>query len=1331
MYNAEDDNQSVWQQFMAEIAGQTPQPEVSDGVDRGALRNIPTDELINVRPDTGNAEGALVQLADNATVANDAQPRGLNAYRESGASVKPAKSAAEVYNQLHPEAASRIKRFFELAEERGLGLKPGSMNRDYGTQAKMYANRASNPYPVAPPGGSAHMGFATDFSGYTPQKLEAIRELAREVGLVYGGNWNGKSFDPVHIQLGPGNEVTRYIQQHVDPKAGTVNWEGVRSTQLPEDFIKRALAAAGGQDVNATYVPVKEVKVEGAANATGDVTARSEAAQSDDKVAEAAPSKRGKEVDYLRLMKMLDDSTSGGGATYLQHALQSGAQSHQAARAKTSTQIAQFDQEQVQNLAQALKSGQLPSKRYKEGGEVEGEDTPNIDKIIENLIKERTTEAEIIDNGFKPRDYDPAKITQALSIMSGRAKDPSTDLRAHYNIGKLGLNAGVMQSDKFRGYNAGINYPLDDTSSINLSGNYGRVMGAYGNESPASWGVRGQYTKRFNEGGEVYGYNDGGPKLPDRPEYEMVENPDVVDASPAGPWERMFARVTGGRNLQNDINNIKSRLPTGQDYGHALLEQREATQGLNALSGQNIREGYANRDIPQMALGAGQGALGLVNPALAPINAGFDLLSKTAGKFDPRAKVEADLLGLVGSEGTGVTQKLHNLELPKSAWDTLLKKYQDAGPQAMAIGLPAAVAAAEKPAEAAAKKAGVPQHLYDQGYTIPAYHSTMSPEDIHLGNIKDENGFGVHFGSKKAANERMNSKKEELGLPENEPSNDRIFPVAVRLKNPLKLEDAGEWNDKRDVFDTVADKYPEIRKEFGVDSSKHVFPSGSRDYVSYWRSIPELPEIRKFLEDKGHDGIVYKNEFEDAGKKSYIVFDPKKNVKSQYADYSDVNVEPKGNVNLRPMVTADALKGPEVQTVESFLSQIRGMPGVTKEGFDALVQKYQGMEPNARISKADFEKSIPPSEYGKIDLVKEVENRPIEEFRQQILDQFNQNPERIYQEFADRVEDTYRAYDPIDPKELRSFLEGGNLDDHPYLKTALKEVFNNENEIDIRSELKNFYKDWLDDQVTGTLENSPDYSGQSYSNVQRLNANHGYETNNHDYFELGVTHPNQKEKYGHYQFINPERPEGGMVAHVRGSFMPEGGDILSKKGKIETKPNSAVIEEIQSDAGKTKNMPELHQIHATGFKTGVQHALENGATTVYLPTATSIALVRNEKPSSFAPIYDQEVVKYGLKPLLQIKGVTSKMVGDGAYHEISFTPAAIEAILKGKGQRTPGYADGGIVTDNGQTPDGTGRNQHDAFGNVSEAQGGPVRAVVYDPNRISTMAQQLQEGTYA
>ena len=200
---------------------------------------------------------------------------------------------------------------------------------------------------------------------------------------------------------------------------------------------------------------------------------------------------------------------------------------------------------------------------------------------------------------------------------------------------------------------------------------------------------------------------------------------------------------------------------------------------------------------------------------------------------------------------------------------------------------------------------------------------------------------------------------------------------------------------------------------------------------------------------------------------------------------------------------------------------------------------------------------------------------------------------------------------------------------------------------------------------------SGDEEGYTYSNIQRLvQPDMGNE-----YGEFGVAHPDQRGSYHHYDLAPP-----GVMGHFRGTYnSADPLELNTATGTtFETKPNSYVIEEIQSDAQKGKDqVGHLHQVHGTLFKAAVQKALELGADTVYLPTAKVIANERSEPAARFAPIYDQAVVKEGLKPLLKIPGVTSKLVN--GYHEIDFTPEAKEHILNGPGQSTPGYASGGPV----------------------------------------------------
>ena len=50
--------------------------------------------------------------------------------------------------------------------------------------------------------------------------------------------------------------------------------------------------------------------------------------------------------------------------------------------------------------------------------------------------------------------------------------------------------------------------------------------------------------------------------------------------------------------------------------------------------------------------------------------------------------------------------------------------------------------------------------------------------------------------------------------------------------------------------------------------------------------------------------------------------------------------KPAGNLNLTPRLAPDVLKGPEKQSVSSFINQYRNQPGVTKEGLDRLLAVF-------------------------------------------------------------------------------------------------------------------------------------------------------------------------------------------------------------------------------------------------------------------------------------------------------------------------------------------------------------------------------------------------------
>lgn len=414
-------------------------------------------------------------------------------------------------------------------------------------------------------------------------------------------------------------------------------------------------------------------------------------------------------------------------------------------------------------------------------------------------------------------------------------------------------------------------------------------------------------------------------------------------------------------------------------------------------------------------------------------------------------------------------------------------------------------------------------------------------------------------------------------------------------------------------------------------------------------------------------------------------------------------VKPKGNLNFTPSVLAEHLKGPDKQKLGDFIKQIKGMKGLTKEGKQSTLYTLEQLDPNKVVTKQFIEDRFEPSWYSKIDLkgaASDAEAHLAVEAENRVY-----GDETMPHRFAE-----YLGLENLDEKAIQA------LDDLKYLNNEadravihdmltkdfspetiarLKElnILSYEDDVDTRF-LNNLYDEFAHNRVDQELEylrmNYEPSDEYAYADYQRLTK-----PGIGEYVEMGVTHPDAPALYRHY-----EEATEPMVAHFRGTSEAQraashpGIDWSGLRGEVkylDLDPNSFLIEELQSDAQKgIKQIGPLHQAHATAFKAAVQHALEQGHDTVYLPTAKTIAHVRGEETASFAPIYDQEVINYGLAPLSRMKGVSVEPVTVDditAYHKIKIDPEAAKEILEGKGQSVPGFAAGGaILMAGGGTP---------------------------------------------
>ncbi len=107
---------------------------------------------------------------------------------------------------VNSELARRVRNMAAALSARGIEIRITSGKRSTERQAALYANRASNPYPVARPGTSKHeLGLAVDLvpTGARSSRISAaIGEAGEAQGLRWGGRFSKP--DAVHFELSDG-----------------------------------------------------------------------------------------------------------------------------------------------------------------------------------------------------------------------------------------------------------------------------------------------------------------------------------------------------------------------------------------------------------------------------------------------------------------------------------------------------------------------------------------------------------------------------------------------------------------------------------------------------------------------------------------------------------------------------------------------------------------------------------------------------------------------------------------------------------------------------------------------------------------------------------------------------------------------------------------------------------------------------------------------------------------------------------------------------------------------------------------------------------------------
>lgn len=135
----------------------------------------------------------------------------------------------------------------------------------------------------------------------------------------------------------------------------------------------------------------------------------------------------------------------------------------------------------------------------------------------------------------------------------------------------------------------------------------------------------------------------------------------------------------------------------------------------------------------------------------------------------------------------------------------------------------------------------------------------MTPEGGGEALALPEDELGVHFGNPRQAQVFTGSGLDDYSSP-------RTYPVVVQANNPLRMQDLGSWHEDR-VINELRSLNSGPRRSTDPDTTGQ-FPGSELD------DLDGMPAIRKYLNDKGYDSVVYKNSEEDRGHDSFIKFTP-------------------------------------------------------------------------------------------------------------------------------------------------------------------------------------------------------------------------------------------------------------------------------------------------------------------------------------------------------------------------------------------------------------------------------------------------------------------------
>lgn len=201
----------------------------------------------------------------------------------------------------------------------------------------------------------------------------------------------------------------------------------------------------------------------------------------------------------------------------------------------------------------------------------------------------------------------------------------------------------------------------------------------------------------------------------------------------------------------------------------------------------------------------------------------------------------------------------------------------------------------------------------ESGEPLTYYHSTTSPKQIQ--QFEKRSGLSGHFGTLKAAEDRMRQAREDGTFDENAPAS--IVPVYLSIQNPVRMSDVHFDNAEEMVLD-LRDKNIISAKEA---TKLNVYDNEDKRF--------DMRPVVDLLKKKGYDGIVYENAVEDPGSDTYIPFEPTQ-IKSAIANEGSFDAK---NPNILKEPNDSPVASPYQAELLPPEAEVRPM---TADGFRAI-----------------------------------------------------------------------------------------------------------------------------------------------------------------------------------------------------------------------------------------------------------------------------------------------------------------------------------------------------------------------------------------------------------